>query len=450
LVQIDPPTNSITTSQVFADSSDAASALAGIYSNMRGRTNIGFGNGAISLYCGSSADELLPFTPSTDQYQLSTNTLQSSNSLINGVFWGQAYKIIYQVNASIAGLQASTGVPQTVKNELTGEAKFIRALCNFYMVNLFGDIPLLTTSDYKSNASALRLPVSQVYQLIISDLKDAQNLLPENYSAGNGERIKPNKWAATALLARAYLYVGDYSNAEAQSTSIIAKTNVFQIVSNLSNVFLRDSSETILQWQTSGNNFSPYNATAEGYNIVPTSSTRPPFYYLSDQLLNAFENGDQRKVAWIGSTTYAGTTYYYPYKYKIGPKQVSPGAQSTEYYMVLRLAEQYLIRAEARARQNNLNGAVSDLNIIRARAKLANIPGSLTNTQVLVAIAQERRIELFAEWGHRWLDLKRAGQAGTVLASIPAKSAWQPYQQLYPIPFTELQADPNLVQNSGY
>src|SRR5207245_162544 len=101
----------------------------------------------------------------------------------------------------------------------------------------------------------------------------------------------------------------------------------------------------------------------------------------------------------------------------------------TEYYMMLRLAEQYLIRAEARAQQNNLAGSILDLNVIRTRAGLQNLSASLTQAQVLRAVEQERRIELFAELGHRWLDLKRTGQATAILA--PIKPNWNSNAQLY-------------------
>jgi hypothetical protein len=129
------------------------------------------------------------------------------------------------------------------------------------------------------------------------------------------------------------------------------------------------------------------------------------------------------------------------------------GGTATEYYMVLRLAEQYLIRAEAEA--NGAGGgtaaAIADLNVIRGRAGLPALSPSLTPAQVITAVAHERQTELFAEWGHRWLDLKRTGQAGAVLSVIPLKQPWLgAYQLLYPIPFTETQDDPNLVQNPGY
>ena len=115
--------------------------------------------------------------------------------------------------------------------------------------------------------------------------------------------------------------------------------------------------------------------------------------------------------------------------------------------MVLRLAEQYLIRAEAKARQNNLAGAAEDLNMIRNRAGLAN-SAAADQESLLLAIAQERRVEPFTENGTRWLDLIRSGKATEVLGAL--KTNWTANDTLYPIPLNELQKNTHLNQNAGY
>jgi starch-binding outer membrane protein, SusD/RagB family len=447
-VEIQPPVDSITTSQVFADSTDASAAVLGIYSKL-GYTDQSFANSLISLNVGLSSDELLPFAGSIDQNNMSTNTITFGNGK-TAEFWIQGYSYLYQPNAVIEGLQGSTDIPQNAKEEFIGEAKWFRAFINFYLLNLFGNISLITSSDYHANSLQSQTSPSNVYQSIIIDLKDAQNLLLTDYSTSGGERTRVNKWAATALLARTYLYVDSFSNAEAQATSVINYSSLFTL-DTLNGVFLKNSSEAILQWYNSStDNTNTYNATSEGNQLIPFDSTSPPNYYLSNQLLNGFEEGDLRRVAWVDSTDYNGIIYYYPFKYKVGPAEESANAPVTEYYTVLRLAEQYLIRAEARAQQNNLFGAISDLNVIRNRAGLTSLPPSLSQPQILTAIAQERRIELFSEWGHRWLDLKRTGQVSNAFSTISYKSAYQPFQQLYPIPVDELQNDPNLKQNPGY
>jgi hypothetical protein len=112
------------------------------------------------------------------------------------------------------------------------------------------------------------------------------------------------------------------------------------------------------------------------------------------------------------------------------------------------LAELYLVRAEALAMQNNLTAALSDLNMIRKRAGLSNLPTNLNKEQILSAISQERRVELFIEWAHRWFDLKRTGNAITVLR--PLKPSLEESDLLYPIPYSQLETNPYLLQNPGY
>jgi hypothetical protein len=213
-----------------------------------------------------------------------------------------------------------------------------------------------------------------------------------------------------------------------------------------SDVFAANSAEAILQWQVS-NTYWPY-ATQEGNQIIPSNNGEPN-YYLSNSLVQAFETGDRRYTAWVDSTVYSGTTYYYPYKYTV--YQGIANGTIPQYFMVLRLAEQFLIRAEAEANLNDPPDAINDLNTIRTRAGLDSLSASLGQQQVLAAVAQERRIELFAEWEHRWFDLKRTGQTLNVLSQIPYKAANINLNQLlYPIPTQEIQSDPNLVQNPGY
>ena len=160
---------------------------------------------------------------------------------------------------------------------------------------------------------------------------------------------------------------------------------------------------------------------------MPPDTTSSPNFTLDTGLMNAFETGDLRRTHWVDSTDYSGTYFYFPNKYPVYVG--NPG--DTPYYTMLRLAEQYLIRAESEANQggSGITGAIADLDTLRARAGLPFLSSSLNQTQVLVAVAQERRIELFAEWGHRWFDLKRTGMT-SILQSI--KPQWSPDDTLWP------------------
>jgi hypothetical protein len=225
----------------------------------------------------------------------------------------------------------------------------------------------------------------------------------------------------------------------------VINSGAYQL-SVLYSVFLPNSTEAILQFIPPLN--SPLN-TAEGFAFVPLSPTQVPGFILTDDLLNAFELNDARKTAWTKTSTVNGQNYTYPYKYKVALGV--PGASKSEYNMVLRLAETYLIRAEARAQQDKIRGpgsAAADVDIIRSRAGL---PATTANAKqdMLDAIEKERRLELFTEWGHRWLDLKRSGKANAVLSLLKG-SNWQPTDILYPIPQSEILTNPSLTQNPGY
>ncbi|MDO6761904.1 RagB/SusD family nutrient uptake outer membrane protein, partial [Tamlana sp. 2_MG-2023] len=163
---------------------------------------------------------------------------------------------------------------------------------------------------------------------------------------------------------------------------------------------------------------------------------------ISNTLLNAFEVGDLRYDNWLGNITDGTTTWFFPFKYKV---KLSPSLE--EYSMVFRLAEQYLIRAEARAQLNDFSGALLDLNTIRNRAGLPDVNLSSQET-MLTAIYKERQVELFSEWGHRWYDLKRSNRIDQVLSSV--KPQWVSTAKLYPIPIDEVSRNGNITQNPGY
>jgi len=435
LVEVPPPIDQVISSEVFSNDQTATSAVVGLYSQMLSQP-FTFIDGGMTFYPGLSADEIVNNSPNADYDPFKNNAIPPSNYDIQYSLWGDAYKFIYQANDCIAGLNASTGVSAATKQQLTGEMEFSRALCYFYLVNLFGPVPLETTTNYTVNEVMPRTSTDLVYKQIIADLEDAESLLSTSYPASGPTR--PNKWTAEALLARVYLYTKDWKDAEATASAIINSGN-YSLVKDLNGVFLANSPEAI--WQLVPTD--PSSNTVEGEYFIPYDPTVIPSFQVTSYLLNAFESGDNRKTDWLASVTISGTTYTYPYKYK-----VQSGSTKTEYEMVFRLAEQYLIRAEAEAELNNIPAAVADINIIRERAGLPDLPTTLSQADCLKAIAQENRIEFFAEWGHRWFDLNRTGQADVVLGV--EKPGWKPTDALYPISSYEIQINHNLTQNPGY
>lgn len=451
ILNVSPPVNTVSTAEVFSNDNQATEALAGMYSSMT-NNSASFTTGAITTYCGMSADELIAsdqaFIDGPAQFQ--QNNLLQANSIISNNFWSSAYSTIYSANSLIAGLSNAPNVHDSVKNEIIGEAEIVRAFCDFYLINLFGEIPFVTSINWQKTNLLPRADTGLIYSAIITNLLDAQSRTANDYSIGNGQRIFANRWAATALLARVYLYRQNWDSAILESSQVINNSNLYSLTSNLNGIFLINSSEAIWQLQQPNKGLN-YNATPDGARFIPAvlNSFIPPFAYLSTQLLNSFEEGDKRKLSWIDSTVVGVNKYYFPYKYKIGLGQATPGGAWTEYYMVLRLTEQYLIRAEAEANIGQLNSAISDLDVIRARAGLGTLPPPDNQGQVLNEVVQERRVELFAEWGNRWLDLKRTGMATSVLSLEKGISVSQ-NALVYPIPVADLSIDPNLGQNPGY
>ncbi|MBE9597960.1 RagB/SusD family nutrient uptake outer membrane protein [Pedobacter sp. MC2016-24] len=441
-VDVDAPNSQLVSETVFTNDNTVKSALAGLYSSfaISSAASLQFD---LSIATGASADELS--TTALEVYDpFLTHTILPNNVTTYGM-WSRFYTVIYQANAIIEGINASSGgVTDAVKNQAIGESKFIRAFCYFYLVNLWGDVPLALTTDRVVNNTLTRTPKAVVYQQIISDLIDAKGLLVSDFSYGSGQRIRANSYAAIALLSRVYLYTNDWANAEANATVLINNNATYSLLStaNLSTVYVKNNTEAIFQLDAPQSGVSASGSTYEGLNYA-VSNTTVPQYQLSTSLVNAFETGDRRFSNWVGISNYTGGPFYYFYKFK---NKVANTTATGEYVTYLRLAEQYLIRAEARAQQSNFSNAISDINVIRNRANLGGT-AAVGQTQILLAIEQERRIELFGEYGHRWNDLRRTGRATAVLGQKPN---WTANSVLYPIPQIDRVNNKNLSQNAGY
>ncbi|SMC97081.1 RagB/SusD family nutrient uptake outer membrane protein [Pedobacter africanus] len=436
-LEIDPPKDKFGVAQVFENDETAISAITGIYSRM---AFSGFASGdvnSVANLSGLTADEFRSHISSLDFFY--QNEIPSSSTAISSL-WTNIYTYIYTANAVIEGLPSSVGVTDATKKQLMGEAKFTRAFCYFYLVNLFGDVPLMVSTDYRTNDQAPRSSTTKVYEQIVTDLVDAETLLGNNYPTA--ERVRPNRSAAKALLARVYLYTKDWANAIAKATEIIDQKSTYTLVTDLDQVFLRTSKEAI--WQLippDGRN------TVEGGYFILTAT--PNRVSLTPVLMTAFSDvTDNRKTKWIGSFSNTTGTYYYPFKYKI-KTNVTTSVAVTEYSMVIRLAELYLIRAEANAMLNKVDLSLEDIDAIRKRAGIVVPLTGLNQTQALAEIEKQRRLEFFSEWGHRWLDLKRLERATVVLSPLKG-STWKDTDIYYPLPDNEINRNNNLSQNLGY
>lgn len=467
-VELTPPDTSLEAEKVYQSDISAISAVTSILGELGSYSAFSQGYGGVSIVSGLTADELNTVSQQLSYQQVFTNTLLSNNA-ITGDLWTRAYKHIYATNAIIEGATKSTSLSDKARNQVLGEAYFLRAFMYFQLVNLFGELPLITGTDYQQNLMASRQPVNTILQQMEDDLKQSQSMLTASYANNTNlpttARVRPNKWAATALLARVYLYEQKWQEAETQATAVIAQNDTYMLDPNLNNVFKPSSPEAIWHLPPGVSNSVQYTYTGDGYSFsvtyIKSFGLGPQSFgfdlsnYLSNDLVALFEPGDKRRTSWIDSLTEAGKKYYEPFKYKNG----ADGGGTLEYLMVLRLAEQYMIRAEARLKQNNTGGAIQDIDAVRARAGLVGT-SAVTQPEIMAAIEKERRLELFLEWGQRWMDLKRwpgitnpgVSRAEEVMALVtPEKGGvWSKNWLKFPIPVNEIRNGPNMKQNEGY
>lgn len=431
------PVTELNTNAVFEQKNTANAAMTDIYAKIRD-------NGMLTGKASGIGREMALYTDELTWYGSSAvssanfynNTVLPSTGSVSD-WWNQSYACIYAANAVLEGVSASTKLLQADKDQLTGEAKFVRGLLHFYLMQFYGEIPYVSSTDYRINKSLNRVPEDDLYALIIADLISATSLLPPDYYTP--ERVRPTADVAKALLAQIYLNHGDWAEAANYASAVLNKTEVYVWQEDLNAVFLKESTTAI--WQ-----FAPRNATRntdEGTAFI-FNSAPPTVAALSEGLLNAFEPGDQRKVNWTRARTDGTNTWYHSYKYK----KTGSATPQVEYSIVMRLAELYLIRAEARAQQGELSNAKDDLNKIRNTAGLGNTEAN-SKEEILDAILRERRVELFTEHAHRFMDLKRAGKLDMYLSGT--KAAWNTTDELLPLPESELQLNPQLLpQNPGY
>jgi hypothetical protein len=432
-VDVPLPDSQMTGELVFEDEKTVNAAMAGLYAKVRDNGLVSGGIGGPGYIFGLYADEFdLATSAANEIYQ---NSITPTTGIVENT-WNFSYNQIYNANIIAEGVVSSKKLSQAYKDQIQGETFFLRAMTHFYLVNIFASIPYIETTDYVANSQVTKLSVDDIYGKIIADLIKAESLLSEPYITAG--RFRPNKFTATALLARVYLYRGSWSDA-AKAASRVINSPIYQWESDLSKVFLVDCAASI--WQ-----LDPGAAGAnsnEGSFFIATAAP-PEQVSMTTELVNAFTAGDLRKQAWTGTVSNATHTFFFPYKYK----ERLPTASTKEVSVAFRLAEQYLIRAEALARTGSLDSSRKDLDRIRTTAGLTETTAS-TQDELVDAILKERRLELFSEQGHRFFDLKRLSLLNTTLTNV--KPGWNSRDALWPIPAVELKVNPNLKpQNFGY
>lgn len=416
------PQDAIPASEAFKNKNGIEKGILGAYSSFQ---NLSYYGRTFIVFADLASDNLeQPLDGTAQDYrQVDNNSILPENTAIDGI-WTSAFEGINIANNVIVKVPAISDMSDEEKNKALGELYFIRALNHFNLFNFFGEIPVKTSPTVGTGGLDVpRDPASTVYQQIIDDLTFA-----EQHLTTSGVKVRASKYAATALLARVYLYKGDYALAKAKATEVIDSENYN--ITAFADVFSDGSAESIFEIDFTDLN---RNRIAE-YNF-PKSLNGRREVAPSEDLVNAYEPGDARYTA---SLAFAGTL---PYAIKYD--DLSIGADNV---IVLRLADMYLIRAEAEARLNGSIDAIQDdIDVIRTRADLSGTSAS-THADLLRVIEKERRVE-FAFEGHRWFDLVRTGRAVDVLINVNSEN-----QTRFPIPLEEIQTNknPGMTQNNGY
>lgn len=298
---------------------------------------------------------------------------------------------------------------------------------------VYGNLGIsLPLAPSRKAESLPRASLQETWAQIESDFQKAVPLLPEA-SAAAPARI--SKAAARGMLARMYLYLKNYAQASDFATQVINDPK-FQLVADYSSIFTgKLSAESILELQ-----FDNADQSVIRNWYIPTSAGGRGDLAAHDEFYNSIPDADARKKLYAFD---ANAKFYYPTKYA--------KAGNIDNIHVLRIAEMYLIRAEADYFAGK-GDPLADLNKVRTRAKLEPLAAINSIDDIL----NERKVE-FAFEGQRWYDLLRTGKALTVLAAVPRSNApgapatlTEANRQVLPIPSAELNANPNAVQNDAY
>jgi starch-binding outer membrane protein, SusD/RagB family len=434
------PVNDVSDQVTIVDATSAETAVRGVYRSLAGGYAAEGGTGTGSYYGGLfetfgylGGDDIVWTGSQSVIQQFISHNITSDNGNLESV-WTGIYQTVNGANQVIAK------VPQVVdptfasgeQNQLTGEGYFIRALCYFDLARTWGGVPVTlvptTTATQKNNIP--RSTLAQTWAQVLSDLNDADSLmsLPATQNP-----VRANKETAWALKARYYLYQQDWVDAEAYASKVLADSVNYQLLTPFNSWFQPASAvatrESVFELS--------YNAT---YQNGSRSDWQPPANGGTRQwapddsialLLTDPQIGGGRSafVAQTSTGAWYGNLFY--------------RSPATDPSYIIRIAEVYLIRAEARAEQNEVAGSLSDLNAVRARA---GVPLSSDSTQaaLLPDIENENRVE-FALEPHRWFDLVRTGRAQAVLGIT------NPNNLLLPIPVTEITLSNGVLQqNPGY
>lgn len=436
------PRNEVTESIAIADIQGANAVVAGLYNQLQDGNYYGRNFLVMSDVSTDQAQSIgtWDFYREMDTYQNSTGNTEIGN------FYSRAYRAIYVANTVITSLGSIPELSETVRSNMLGEAHFVRALAYFDITRVFGGYPnvvgtlgaAVVLENERGNITyPARVPIADSYDLVETELLQALDLLSES-----SDRSRASKGAARALLSRLYLYTENFTAAADYATQVIEDQGRYALNPSYLDIFATKlSSESIFEL-----NFN--NADQSGIRnwYFPTSQGGRGDLAAHDSFVEkAREDPDDVRGTLFGVEPSSGV--YYPTKYQ--------KAGNIDNIHVLRIAEMYLNRAEAKVRAGiDLEGALEDLNLVRTRsgAQPITVTGS---TALLEAIWREQQLE-FAFEGHSLFDLARTGQLGVVVNNTPRLNSpniisfTDINRAVFPIPLFELNSNENMVQNEAY
>jgi hypothetical protein len=417
------PVNEVEEDAAIIDAGSARAALAGLYDALQSGSYYGGDYNFLGELASDNADHVGTFTTYAD---IDQHVTAADNSDIESM-WDAIYDGIGRANTLIAKVGAVSELSEEERDDMIGQAHFIRALHYHNLVRFWGGVPVRTQppENLGELSATARATVAEVYTQILSDLNQAASLMSDE------ERTrKASLGAVEALRSRVELYRGNWAGAETAANAAAAFG--YALAAEYDDLFSptgNDTPEDIFRT----------SFTATEFNLVG-------FYYLSKSiggrwelapttdLRDEFEAGDDR-LSWSIQLDSRRRIYASKFPTSVGDEDLH----------VIRFAEVILNKAEALARQNRLAEAVTEYNRLRARAGVrAHVLGTdvTTQTEVLNAIWSERRKELAFE-ADRWPELVRTNRASTIL-NIPA------FRSLFPIPQNEIDVAPRVLQNPGY
>jgi hypothetical protein len=437
------PINQVPEEIAVTTPAGARAALAGMYDGLQSTSYYG---GTFVFFGALSGDDVRHTGTFTTYRLADNNQLSADNTTIAGL-WNAMYGVVGRANVLIARVPEITTTDPSwpaERDEILGEAYFVRALTFHDVQTLWGEqapsaagvpIPLVPVSDIPSASQITRATTGEVYTQILNDLAKAESLM--TVSGETPDATHGNLGAVHAIRSRVLLFQQNWAGAEAEAQAVTAMG--YTLDANYGNLFndaYQDEAIFVLDFNAVDFQLLGYYYRAKGAaggrrEIGPTTGfiqQYAPGYNGTSASFATTDLRGQHDISFQGSTVYGS-------KWGTGI--------GGEDFHVIRYAEVLLNEAEADAQQGKLVEAEAALTPIRTRAgKAAAGLDTMSQANAISMILQERRLELWAE-GHRWPDLVRTGRAVAVLG-IPA------FQQLYPIPLSEIDVAPGLVQNTGY